>query len=107
MVGEIGFTAPWASITESENYFMKQIAAIFLLHLWFFAFLGGISWTLFGDMSERTYRQRMNSVFSSFLMPGFFANLRYWTWFSKAMALIMIPMVLLVYYHGMKSLLEN
>lgn len=86
---------------------MSKILGILLFHIWLFAFLGMIVWTLLGDMSERTYRQRMNLKFKWFLMPGFFANLKYWTWFQKGMAIIAIPLVLLVYYQGMKSLLEN
>ena len=86
---------------------MKQIVAIFFLHLWFFVFFGMIGWTLFGDMAERTYRQRMNSNFKWFLMPGIFSNLKFWTISQKCMAVIIIPVVLFAYYKGMIALLRK
>lgn len=86
---------------------MKQIAAIFFFHLWFFAFLGVIGWALLGNFAEKTYQQRMNSVFRSFLMPGIFSNLKFWKWFSKIIALAAIPLALLIYYNGMTALLRK
>lgn len=66
-----------------------------------------IGWTLFGDMAERTYRQRMKSNFKWFLMPGIFSNLKFWTIFQSCMTVIIIPIVLFVYYNGMIALLRN